>query len=1128
MPQLAKDSFDEFSRDITQQYHQLIANNWNLESAFFESIDIESSSAPALLHMEVDFDVGELSKSQANDFIKSYGPSLAYDVAAKIDLKSVAVKHITPSAERITQYKAKHSKSLFASHEVKQWQNAIFYTEQQEIPTEFDRLVRWKFSGEMTRVQATVDPRIEVIGGEKLQFLVVPDIEAMRQPTTPHSGHQLPQKVLIAEESMAKFDQYVADQLKALKARLNALSTYPSKKQLLGVLPTCLPVYSVFQLMQKQRTDTPDYCVPKLISCACFEQVMEMAREIYRKLERIEQSEALESNTADTLVNKPKPSPSFAKSMDNQLSEKRQVLIAYAVAIGLIGFSVVSLALSACFMVGFYGYIGRLTTRSKEFKLKKHLENLQTQSGALLVTGVAPYYLARLFGYWESGFSLLLQFVLYVGAFLFTCTLVLQIFQGMFRAYNNTAHDQKVELNGSYQDHLTTDSRAKKLQWLKVIIVIDVLYLLFEIIFNANIAGVSSGLVLSQETFDDVEFFGRTLSGVGLGLMIASLAIPVQLELGKKFSRLALILICSVPAAHIIQNFLVELVVQGNKDKANLAHLMIEQRDFAIQFPERYIPLKEINQSRDYNHEMDTLTYLAFQPFARMGFKPEAEAYVRKQKSLHWVDDLTRARFKQNEQQMYQALNDYLKLVEFNVAVHNDMLRYKLPSFNHALELRLVFEGLKEAERTFYNGGYQSLEYQVEQAAQKRYQKSRVRKKNLRDNYATYRWSKKKGRLKSRGIYGLEYLKRSNGINLNWIFTQDPKRLTYFNTAPFLGMCDSDNYCPGDEDWDYTIALKHIEKVSRSDRAKWGESYAHQKTGFPYGLGSPRDLSRYPKFIYRVEGLITQGLGFEPLVPLSDIMNYQEQMISFNDILSEYRNPKRKQSTSESKKRLAALNGQTVIFRSDPSGRKLPFNNAMFRKQVTTQKVLKLAAVQNTIKKIMGDYYAPIYTTKLTETQFKRLVESKMKSVVKRKVSHFAYSKSLSNEERAERYLKAAYVPPIALGFSLVFIFVTLVRVAGYPFELKAIAQNQKLHVVKSRYLKIGLVSSIVVLFIAIGMSKDYSRNLMKGSSYFSGLSSKFVGYWIVGAQSTMLKVSHPFMQSSLADMYDHPSMKNR
>lgn len=97
------------------------------------------------------------------------------------------------------------------------------------------------------------------------------------------------------------------------------------------------------------------------------------------------------------------------------------------------------------------------------------------------------------------------------------------------------------------QESVSKEKRAKPKWFAIILFVMSLCYLIPEVVFNAKLVEVAGGGSVDDQTLHLVELFGRTISGIGVTLLIADLLLKGRL-------------VSSVPRA-IMSFFLVALVV---------------------------------------------------------------------------------------------------------------------------------------------------------------------------------------------------------------------------------------------------------------------------------------------------------------------------------------------------------------------------------------------------------------------------------------------------------------------------------------------------------------------------------------------------------------------------------------
>ncbi|WP_114764607.1 hypothetical protein [Vibrio rhodolitus] len=120
--------------------------------------------------------------------------------------------------------------------------------------------------------------------------------------------------------------------------------------------------------------------------------------------------------------------------------------------------------------------------------------------------------------------------------------------------------------------------RKKKIQWLGFLIVIEVIYILNEFALNAALLNAGGGLVLDKAKIDQLEVFGRILSGVGLGLVVFAIRDSKNKKTTDPKKNLVALAgsvgIC-IPIMFILQTIIIDGLIVGNSTISDRARAQI-------------------------------------------------------------------------------------------------------------------------------------------------------------------------------------------------------------------------------------------------------------------------------------------------------------------------------------------------------------------------------------------------------------------------------------------------------------------------------------------------------------------------------------------------------------------------
>ncbi|MGF1719541.1 hypothetical protein L4D20_05765 [Vibrio kyushuensis] len=100
--------------------------------------------------------------------------------------------------------------------------------------------------------------------------------------------------------------------------------------------------------------------------------------------------------------------------------------------------------------------------------------------------------------------------------------------------------------------------------WMKILLCIDIAYLIAELGFNAALLNVTGYLVTTDSALDSIETTGRTLSGIGLGLLIVNFLALKQRSISARLLIMFSITSVTVPFMFWAQSTLIDNVIIAN------------------------------------------------------------------------------------------------------------------------------------------------------------------------------------------------------------------------------------------------------------------------------------------------------------------------------------------------------------------------------------------------------------------------------------------------------------------------------------------------------------------------------------------------------------------------------------
>ena len=569
-----------------------------------------------------------------------------------------------------------------------------------------------------------------------------------------------------------------------------------------------------------------------------------------------------------------------------------------------------------------------------------------------------------------------------------------------------------------------------KRNFLIVLVLLDLLYLFFEIALNASVLELASGLVITKDKIETIENFGRTLSGVGLSLTIFAL---IKLPRGAfaKFASLVLICAVSIPTMHKIQDYIVdELVVAQSSAKARgNAELIVTYRDgltMGVKGLGKDIPFDQSNPTQPEELAMTSIFALSIFTDYSANILRDGYGYFSEIK-LSETEDNARKIYP-----YYKEVSDKLmKAMELN----NEMARSKSGAYPASvtkvanktfLELKKVsdatYKEIKEKQAELYN---------VALARNNRSEKGTQR---LFSSCMKYDDTFKCSRI----IRDIEYVL---GIkDVHWMSgNRDSIRKHLCK-----GGCPKSNK-------QFLDKMLQDEGISNELELRYGVP-----TVIP---DNPEEFMASKKFFNMSisEFSSKMGLGLDKTFEFgkycndnSDYYRYGKSYSHIKKCLSNFIVENKLASGSQKIELPSYLSGKTIY---------------------TVSSLLKHPEVVSMYKEMMSHYYIPIKSLTLSESAFvaqfyipnnKARIEKSMENLAMNNQRDF--SSGGSREYEGEMYIKALYVPPIALLFSLFFTLTTIARVCGRLFTI-AFYDRPK---VKRASLAVTVVMISSVIFVPI------------------------------------------------------------
>lgn len=615
-------------------------------------------------------------------------------------------------------------------------------------------------------------------------------------------------------------------------------------------------------------------------------------------------------------------------------------------------------------------------------------------------------------------------------------------------------------------------------RWAWFMIVIETIYVITEIAFNSAILNASAGLVWSRDSITDLEHIGRTLSGVGFGLMVFGFLGVKRTNFKYRLKALALCLVVAVPTMYFGQKLLIDEIIVNRAS------------DQLLEKAERSMILKRAYQSGAYSissvgfdgknvanpEEMSLLSMMGLLILDSEEWDKKVQkngrAYLKNTYTTLNKASSEKAweAYKQAGIEVNQAWREYAKASqEFKVS------RNKKLSSN---EMKNAWNDVVNSAKGSYSQYTQSKnDYRDSIIATAKSKGFAEQLEAKFDRMSVCRTSQRCVDMRYRAIR--EMIKKGTGID---------KHISYW--------CDS-NGCPASRATLYNRLV--TQKVAQGDFKK--------RTGLSYNITSISAFMQQPKVYTEIAKRLERQYG------MKNLSGFKGTYSSF--------------VTSYKGSVLATAAKEWYQKSGDAYG--LPPN-------LTKSEFYRTDLVQRNLKSIFGLQLEDNYRVQLglSKSRFiaeftTKAVDAKVKGEMDRLVR--GVRASASTREQYKDSLRALIVPPIALILSLFFSMFTLIRI---PLRFLAISFYYKPDPWKQK-LKKTLVVLDFAFVLAFPLLKPENKLAKKEVieevfEFFGSevnLGSGWAFKWYMNAEPVLYPIGNAILNTVGLSNIDHPTYEN-
>ncbi|ELP5899887.1 hypothetical protein QTV49_001804 [Vibrio vulnificus] len=563
---------------------------------------------------------------------------------------------------------------------------------------------------------------------------------------------------------------------------------------------------------------------------------------------------------------------------------------------------------------------------------------------------------------------------------------------------------------------------------------IELIYVILEFSLSGSLLQISTGITVDPEPLEKIENFGRTLSGVGLGLLVFSL-IPPRSGFLRQALTLVLTVVLSIPIMHFIQDKLVDGIVAMKSTPKEMA-----KADLAI----NYRDLMLVNGFRDDHKKSDPIVY-DIKDQVTLGIFPimamHSDILSKLKGNENWYLKISSMKMNYLAEEHAKAVRNISRDMEYILKAQQVHALKNSPS----LEASLAFVRLTEI-----------IERQGKAAMDKLTRKQIV---FLREVYKQI--DQNKG--------GKTYFAHQSCLDkpnsqrpacfgkIQKAFDKRIKSATgsdVYVGIPYTTFFCSDGYTCRDT----SVIFKRVYKYVKQD---W-----LNRTGIP--------LNKNLNETY------ASGLNSSFVSDYTHIWKLIEKPEFFKEVIGKIRKYSKQETlfanTSSlggsydefAQKFFESVRTDNIVF-----SEKLPFNFDNHTKPLSTFEFFADSQVKDTYRAIMGEFYVPVSKFSYNNHEYAKLLSENYRNIIQYRMNKFKsieehYAKDPYLNKQGEMYIKMIYIPAVAMSISLLFAMLLLLKLPIRLLELLTLRIQDPSRAKILRLSSFILTPLIVVLPFAI------------------------------------------------------------
>ncbi|MDO6611407.1 hypothetical protein Q4601_14440 [Shewanella sp. 1_MG-2023] len=627
---------------------------------------------------------------------------------------------------------------------------------------------------------------------------------------------------------------------------------------------------------------------------------------------------------------------------------------------------------------------------------------------------------------------------------------------------------------------------GKPFWWMMLMFICSVLYLFPEAVFNAALTDVAGGKNSSEDDLRAVELFGRTISGIGVTLLLADMLLKGKrvARVGRAIGYFALIAILVWPTVFFGQKWLVDhfIIDASSPSERQQAYLSQVLRSALI---EKSIQFEGIDYDPDSDHNATEKTFLSV--FGGLVYADDKLVDDLKQKKRMIMEKFVRDRA------LSRFDEHYANYDEFRHSLRDNYKEYAQGSneYNQALasspersnEYWLDTQNQVKQGWGKYQKGVSAYEARVESRAQKiapkmydffeRRNKCGDMKKGSRKNSCYERLQK--GYDKEIAKYSIPYIPPDDWLIREEISTSENvgnSIITGIMTfGLFTAMQAADAATGGDAGFKdhrmvYTNDVNHYKNVLM---VKMEPDFVKESGGYPLGISSIHEFRHHELTSLKVNKTLKQkGLSLPTTWVMADRTSFD------NAVAKKVRQEADKRWRSSMKNK----------------GLDMPPNLSwsQFQKQGDIQKRIERKMKELYVSPTLADWNNREFKQRIIEPNIQRKTTEYL-NVLEAQQAEFADGGAF--ESTGKSALRATIVPPISMSISLALVLLTVLKLPMKAVELVQAKQANKTNdepadgkqKTKAGYIKGGISAVLLFSIFIVPITVSSNQYTMKDSA---------------------------------------------